>query len=162
MKTHWKKLRNLNYIGSYELMDGTENPEMTVTITKVVKEMVKQPDGKSEECTVAYLHGQKPMILNSTNSKAIESIVGSPFVEDWSGQKICLYVKKRKAFGEMVDALWVKPATKPATLQQGSKAWGAAVKYLREGGAIEDILKKYPLSEKEQEKLIEDTSRRYK
>lgn len=159
MKTHWRKLKNPNYIGSYELMDGTENPELIVRITKVVKEMVKGSDGKSEECTVAYLDGQKPFILNSTNSKAIESIIGSPFIEDWSGQTICLYVKKIKAFGEMVDALRVKAAQKKAYLVPNTKAWAHAVKYLQEGGAIEDILKKYPLSEKEQSKLIEDASR---
>ena len=94
LKTHWKKLRNPNYIGSYELMDGTDNPELIVTIDKVVKEMVKGSDGKDEECTVAYLKDQKPMILNSTNSKTIESIAKSPFIEDWNGQKVMLFVKR--------------------------------------------------------------------
>ena len=159
MKTHWKKLKNPNYIGSYELLDGSENPELIVTINKVVKESVKGSDGKSEECTVAYLDGQKPFILNSTNSKAIESIVGSPFIEDWSGQRICLYVKTIKAFGEMMEALRVKDAPKTKSLSQGSDAWNKAVQYVKNGGAIEDILKKYPLSESDQEKLIEDANR---
>ena len=158
-KTHWKKLRNPNYIGSYELMDGSDNPELIVTIEKVIKEMVKGSDGKSEECTVAYLKGQKPMILNSTNSKAIESIVGSPFIEDWSGQRICLYVKQIRAFGEMVDALRVKDAPKKQSLTPGSQAWNKAAQYLSEGGAISDILKKYPLTEEEQNKLVEDASK---
>ena len=39
MKTHWKKLRNPNYIGSYELADGDgKYNELTVTIESVLKE----------------------------------------------------------------------------------------------------------------------------
>jgi len=121
LKTHWKKLRNPNYIGSYELMDGTDNPELIVTIDKVVKEMVKGSDGKDEECTVAYLKDQKPMILNSTNSKTIESIAKSPFIEDWSGQKVMLFVKRIKAFGEFVDALRIKEAPRKQSIKQGSE-----------------------------------------
>ena len=35
-KTHFKKLRNPNYIGGWDLIDA----DKTVTITKVTKEMV--------------------------------------------------------------------------------------------------------------------------
>lgn len=44
-------------------------------------------------------------------------------------------------------------------LKQGSDAWNKAVQYVKNGGAIEDILKKYPLSESDQSKLIEDANR---
>ena len=156
LKTHWKKLRNPNYIGSYELMDGTDNPELIVTIDKVVKEMVKGSDGKDEECTVAYLKDQKPMILNSTNSKTIESIAKSPFIEDWNGQKVMLFVKRIKAFGEFVDALRIKEAPKKQSIKQGSETWLKAVKYVQDGGDISAIIKKYSLTESEQSKLVED------
>lgn len=155
-KTHWKKLKNPNYIGAYELMDGTDNPELVVTIEKVVKEMVKGSDGKSEECTVAYLVGQKPMILNTVNSKTIEAIVKSPFIEDWKGQTIMIFVKRIKAFGEWVDALRIKDAPVKQSITQGSETWLKAVKYLKDGGDIDPIVKKYSLSESDQAKMIKD------
>jgi hypothetical protein len=159
MKTHWKKLKNPNYIGAYELMDGTDNPELIVTIDKVIKESVKGSDGKSEECTVAYLVDQKPMILNTVNSKAIESIVQSPFIEDWKGFSVMLFVKRVKAFGDWVDALRIKDAPQKLSLVQGSETWVKAVKYLKEGNDISAIAKKYELSEVEQDKMIEDANR---
>ena len=87
-KTHWKKLQHPDYIGAYELMDGTPNKELTVTITKVAREQITGADGKKEECTVCYLHGQKPMILNSTNQKVMQKLFDSPYIEDWSGKKM--------------------------------------------------------------------------
>ena len=64
-KTHFKKLRNPSYIGSYELMVGTNSVELNVTIERAVKEMVQNGD-KKEEAMVIYLKGHKPMIVNST------------------------------------------------------------------------------------------------
>ena len=61
-----KKLTNPDYIGSYAFLPGEEK---NVQITKVTREIVTGPDGKQEECTVAYLRNEKPLILNSTNSK---------------------------------------------------------------------------------------------
>ncbi len=106
-KTHYKKLRNPAYIGSYELMTGEQSIELVVQMEKAVKEMVQNGD-KKEEAMVLYLKGHKPMIVNSTNAKAITSATGSPFIEDWNGKLITLYVAKIRAFGESVDALRVK------------------------------------------------------
>ena len=66
-KTHWKRLVNPNYIGVYSLDNGKD---LIVTIDKVVREQVVSTGGKKEECTVAYLRGQKPLILNRTNAKS--------------------------------------------------------------------------------------------
>ena len=106
-KTHYKRLRNPSYIGSYELMTGHEPIELVVTIEKSVKEMVQNGD-KKEEAMVIYLKGQKPMIVNSTNAKSITAALESPFIEDWAGRQITLHVVKIKAFGETVDALRVR------------------------------------------------------
>ena len=62
-KTHWKKLVNPDYLGVYSLPNGQD---ITLTVKKVVREMVKSDRG-SEECTVAhFFENQKPMILNRT------------------------------------------------------------------------------------------------
>ena len=105
-KTHWKKLNNPDYLGSYAFQPGEEK---TVTIKEVKREMVFNPSNNGkEECTVAYfVEDVKPLILNTTNCKAIAKVWGTPYIEDWSGHKITLKVKKISAFGEMVDAVRV-------------------------------------------------------
>jgi hypothetical protein len=109
MKTHWKKLTNPDYLGSY---DFEPNEKRVVTILNVTREMITGAEGKKEECTIAKLHNSKPMILNKTNCKAITKAYGTPYIEDWVNISITLYVAKVKAFGDTVDALRVE-MTKP-------------------------------------------------
>ena len=104
MKTHWRKLTNPNYLGSWSFQPGEEK---TVTIKEVKQEIVKNQNG-SEECTVVYFEEDiKPLILNKTNAEMIAKVWGTPFIEDWKGLQIILKVKKVSAFGEMVDAVRV-------------------------------------------------------
>lgn len=107
--THWKKLTNPNYVGAHDFQPGQE---LTVTIESVANEVVKCFDGKQlkeETCIVAKLKGaKKPMILNKTNAKIISRNLDSPYIEDWIGKQITLYVAKVRAFGESVEALRIK------------------------------------------------------
>lgn len=104
--THWKKLTNPNYIGAHDFQPGQE---LTITIESVGNEMVKNMDGKDESCIVARIKGaKKPLILNKTNCKLISKVLGTPYIEQWGGGKVILYVAKVKAFGEVVDAIRVK------------------------------------------------------
>lgn len=105
-KTHWKRLINPDYIGAYSLEDGKD---MNITIEKVVREMVTGTGGKKEECTVAHLRNQKPFIINRTNGKMIQKIIGSPFIEDWAGKTITVYATLTKVAGEDVECLRVRP-----------------------------------------------------
>ena len=103
-KTHWKKLTNPNYLGSYAFQPGEEK---TVTIKEVKQEIIQNQQGK-EKCTVAYFFEDvKPLILNKTNCDMIAKVWGSPYIEDWNGKQIILKVKKVSAFGDMVDAVRV-------------------------------------------------------
>lgn len=159
-KHHWKKLRNPNYIGSYELMTGSEPKDLVVVIEKAVKEHVQNGE-KKEEAMVVYLKGQKPMVCNSTNAKAIAKATGSPYIEDWVGKPITLYVAKVRAFGETVDALRVKneaPVLTLPVLSPESEKWQSAVTALKaKNTTIEAIRKSYTLSV-EHEKLLKDAS----
>jgi len=102
-KTHWKILVNPLYIGAYMV-----DKDITVRITKVVREIVKGENGKSEECTVAYLEGTKPLILNRTNSKTITKLYGTPYIEDWVGKYITIYPTTTKVAGETVECLRIR------------------------------------------------------
>lgn len=106
--THWKQLINMDYIGAYALPDGKD---LTLTIDRVVKEMVTGNNGKKEMCMVAYFKEKeyKPMILNRTNAKSITALAGSPYIEKWQGQRVTLYATTTNLGRETVECLRIRP-----------------------------------------------------
>ena len=105
--THWKKLMNPDYLGAYALEPGQD---LIVTIKSVGNEEVTGTDGKKEICSVIHFYeNYKPMILNATNNKTIAKLLKTPYIEQWVGKKIQVYVEKVKAFGEVWDALRIRP-----------------------------------------------------
>lgn len=109
-KTHWRKLVNPLYIGSYMVESDT-----TVKIIKVIREIVKGENGKSEECVVAYLEGTKPMILNRTNMKTITKLYGTPYIEDWVGKFVTIFSTTTKVAGETVSCLRIRSTVPTGT-----------------------------------------------
>lgn len=153
-KTHWKVQDNPDYLGAYSLL-GTETEELTTTIESVVIEKLKTDRGE-EPCRVAHLKGAKPIILNTTNSKMIEKIYGTPYVEDWVGKKITIEVKRIKAFGEMVDCLRIKNKKHEKvliTLIKDSVEWKAVVAGIENGYSLAQIMSKYDINPKLQIEL---------
>lgn len=150
-KTHWKKLNNYDYLGAYSLMTGDNTSELVVQIESVAQEVVTGPNNKKDECLVAKLKGQKPLILNATNAKTITKLADSPYIEDWIGLKMTLYVAQVKAFGDTVDALRIRPtAPSKPVLNQKSKGWAGAMKAIKDGSVTLDQIKsKYELSEED-------------
>ena len=106
--THWKKLTNPDYLGAYALEPGQD---LIVTIKSVANEVVTGTDGKKETCSVMhFMENVKPLVLNATNSKTITKLLKTPYIEQWAGRKIQLYVERGiKAFGDIVDAIRVRP-----------------------------------------------------
>lgn len=145
-KTHWKKLANPDYIGAYSLMESGKPEDLIVKILSVKREGVTQAGGKSEECTVAQLDNQKPFVINSTNSKTIEKIYNSPFIEDWEGKLITLYCDRTKYKGDMVDCLRVRP-TKPVIskpeLTIDNPKWNDIIKLIKSGKHKVDYFKEW-------------------
>ena len=107
-KTHWKQLQNNDWIGAYALQDGQD---LTLTIDKAMQEQVTGNNGKREMClTVHWLERDyKPMIVNRTNAKTITKVTGSPYIEDWHGKAITLYVDTTRLGGDIVECLRVRP-----------------------------------------------------
>jgi hypothetical protein len=103
--THWKKLTNPNYLGTYAL-DGED---IVATIKNIGLEIVQNAQGK-EECVVCHFLEKdlKPMIMNKTNLKAIEKVAGTPDIEKWPGIRIQVGSEKVAAFGTVTDALRVR------------------------------------------------------
>ncbi|MEX5744687.1 hypothetical protein [Massilia sp. X63] len=113
VRTHWKKLVDPRYIGAYALPNGND---LVVTIEMVRSEEITMMGGKKEVHSIMYLKGQKPMILNATNSKSIHKLYG-PYIEDWAGKQITLYGSTAKLGGEMVECLRIRPSI-PAKVKQ--------------------------------------------
>lgn len=105
-ETHWKKTFNPNYLGAYAFDPGEEK---IVTIDYVAREDITGAEGRTDNCLVAHLIGEKPLILNKTNCKAIEKLLRTPYIEEWAGARITLAVQRVKAFGEDMDAVRIKP-----------------------------------------------------
>lgn len=152
-KTHWKQLINPDYLGAYALPDGED---MTVTIDYVQNEVVTGSGGKKEECTVAHLVGQKPLILNVTNSKSIHKLYG-PYIEDWRGKQITLYASTTKLAGEMVECLRIRPKVAEKTKQNISdKRLEAAIESIRKGDyTIEKLQSCFHLTAAQESKVAE-------
>ena len=104
---HWRKSFNPNYIGAYAFQPGEEK---VVTIKATDNEEVTNQDGKKEQCLVAHFkEAEKPLILNVTNCKTIEKLAGTPDRLQWPGTGLILCVQKVKAFGEVVEAVRIRP-----------------------------------------------------
>lgn len=155
-KTHWKRLINPDYLGAYSLEVGQD---MNVTIDHVRRDMVTGVGGKKEECTIAYLKGQKPLILNNTNSKSIAKLYG-PYIEDWAGKPITLFATTTKLAGETVECLRVRPVvSKAAKPQLSDERLDAAIGKIKDGSYTrEKLQQQFALTRPQMEKLDAETA----
>jgi len=94
---HWKSLRDDRFIGSHTLIERGLK-ELEVTIIDVKKETLQSIgfNARQQDVTLAYLEGEKPLWLNKINQQTIERVLKTPFVKNWSGQKITLFVDRVK------------------------------------------------------------------
>ena len=84
--------------------------QIITTISHMAQEEVGQGQKKKP---VLYLEDQKPMVLNRTNTEALEEAFGDS--DDWPGHKIKIYCVKTQYAGKTVDGLRIEPIVpKPA------------------------------------------------
>ena len=155
-RTHWKRLINPDYIGVYALPNGGD--DMNVTIDYVQLEEITGSGGKKEDCMVAHLISQKPLILNVTNSKSIQKLYG-PYIEDWAGKDITLYASTTKLAGEIVECLRIRPSVprreKPG-IQEGRL--DNAIKQIKAGTyTVEKLESQFALTDAQKAKVQEAT-----
>lgn len=155
-KTHWKRLINPDYLGAYSLEEGRD---LTVTIEQVRRDIVVGTGGKKEECTIAHLKGQKPWILNNTNSKSVAKLYG-PYIEDWAGKLVTLYATTTKLAGETVECLRVRPVVaKPRPQKISDERLAAAIAQIKAGSYEKNTLtSKFELTPEQLEWLNAETA----
>ena len=155
MKTHWKKTMNPNYLGAYAL---EPNEDLVVEITEVKTESVMNADGRNEECLVAHLKDQKPLIVNKTNAKAISKVCRSNYIEDWKGKQIALYISNVKAFGELVEAIRVRtvPPKPKSKRKLSDDDFKKLVKAVADGSyLLEDAVANFVLNDSQRSILLQ-------
>ena len=104
-KTHFMKEYNPNYIGSWDFEQGKD---LVAKITDVKPEMITNSKGQNEEKLVMRFEGLKPLILNKTNATAASKALESPYIEDWPGHYVQLYVTKVAAFNTITEAVRIR------------------------------------------------------
>lgn len=89
--------------------------EVIVTVQKLGQGNVAMDDKPEEiKWMVKFAEFQKAMVLNSTNIRTLERLLGEE-TDDWIGKEVVLYVDENVSFGgELVGGLRLKSA-KPAT-----------------------------------------------
>lgn len=120
--TAWQSTRDVNFVGSYDLIVGVDDNNqpiykdriVTIDFVNAKEEVMDTQTNKKVEKTVAHFKDKdvKPMILNTTNKKGIETATSTIFLEKWAGKQILLTVEQVKAFGKVQPALRIKPVPK--------------------------------------------------
>lgn len=106
--------KNPNFLGSWDL-DELPNREVVLTIDRIVDAEVVT-GAQKEICTVCHWveSGYKPMILNVTNKKTICKLHKTKDTEKLRGKAVIIGIERVKAFGDVYDALRIRPRIPPA------------------------------------------------
>ena len=160
-KTHYRKAFDSPYLSSADIVEPT-----VLTIVRAVLESDKTKKTKDVFNTAYFEERElrpgeklKPMILNATNSKMLKGITGSPFLEDWVGVKVTVFVDKNVRFGkESVEGLRIAPArvTKPSLTPDKTQAWNNAKAAFKRDGSLEAVMTRMDISEAHREQLIKE------
>lgn len=160
-KTHFKKAFNSPYLSSADIVGPT-----TLTIARVALEADKTKKTKDLFNTAYFAEREirpgeklKPMILNVTNSKTLKSLTNSPFIEDWQGVKVTIYVDPNVKFGrEVMEGLRISPKAPVVAYltPDNARAWGnAKTAYIRDG-SLDAVKARVSISPEHEAKLIEE------
>lgn len=101
---------NINAAFPSKFIKAAEVPEdgLALTIDRVEVEDV---DGKGGRKPVVYFRkAKKGLVLNVTNSKKIQSIVGTAETDEWAGHAVTLYQSETEYAGETVPCIRVRGA----------------------------------------------------
>lgn len=135
--------KNPNYLGSWDL-DDAPSRELTLTIEKIVDEKVVA-DGREEICTVAYWTDKlyKPMILNVTNKKTLCKLYKTKDTDKLKGKSVIIGTDKVKAFGNVYDALRIRPRVPQVTSGDAPKCESCGKAIPPQGGMSSEQVAAY-------------------
>ena len=160
-KTHFKKAFNSPYLSSADVVG-----HMTFTIARVALETDKTKKTKDQFNTAYFaereiLPGEKlkPMILNVTNSKTLKALTGSPFIEDWQGIRVTIYVDSNVKFGrEVMEGLRISPKAPTVAwlTPDNQRQWNNAKMAYKRDGNLDAVLSRLAMSDDHQQQLMQE------
>ena len=156
-KTHYRKAFNSPYLSSADIVEP-----MVFTVKHVNLEKDKTKKTQDFFNTIYWLEKEirpgeelKPMILNATNSKTMKSLTGSPFIEDWGGTPVTVYVDPHVRFGrDTVEGLRIateRPNTVKPELKPGDRLWGNAIASYKKNKSFDEVIKHVTISDENKE-----------
>ena len=157
-ETHYRKVFDSPYLSSADIVEP-----VTLTIARVTQETDKTKKSKDVFNTAYFQEREirpgeklKPMILNATNSRTMDRITGSPFIEDWSGHRVTVYVDANVRFGkDTVEGLRIKPAAKRRVLTPADQSsWANAKTAFKRDGSLDKVLERVDMSREHIDQLI--------
>ena len=95
VKNHYRSVLKSNHLGVADLEETLERGEKLIfTIKHARQEINVAVAGKKGDFNILYFNekGIKPLVLNATNGKIIAKLAKSPFVQDWAGLTIELFI----------------------------------------------------------------------
>jgi len=106
-KTHYKSFFNSTFLNDGDF--DTERDTICV-IDRVFDLEDNTKDGKQTFTAITLSGYNKPMKAPNEVLKAINKALKTPFIEDWQGKHISVYVLKGlRAFGALHDVVRVRP-----------------------------------------------------
>ena len=160
-KTHYRKAFDSPYLSSADIVEAT-----VLTISHVSLEADRTKKTKDVFNTAHFVEKElrvgeklKPMILNASNSKTIKALTNSPFIDDWRGVRVTIYVDHNVRFGkETVEGLRISPHTpeRKALTPESGKAWTNAKAAYKRDGNLDSVLARIDMSKEHQELLISE------
>ena len=116
---HYKLLFPSLYLCAADL----RGQDVDLTIRRVVVQDIQAAGGASEKKPVMYFEEtkkkaedkgekEKCLVLNKTNAATIAKVLSDPEIDNWIGERITLYPTRAMAFGEEVDCVRVRAASK--------------------------------------------------
>lgn len=92
-KTHWRSIADTSEFLGKQHFDPDKG-DLIVTIDSLeAKEVFNGRTAKELKRILHFKESEvRPMILNKTNGEMIQTLMGTPYEEEWRGRKIALWV----------------------------------------------------------------------
>jgi len=158
-KVHYRKAFNSPYLSSADIVEPTvltiDKVELLPDRTKKTKDLFNT--AFFQEKFIREGEELKPMILNATNSRTMKNLTGKPYLDDWAGTTITVYVDpKVSMMGSIVEGLRIStepPITRKPDLLPDTKPWEHAIAAYKRDGNFDAIEKRMIVADKYKEMI---------
>ena len=97
-------MANVNEMIESKYLKQADFPDPLIVTVKGVKHIniAKEGDQPEYKWAIRYAEFGRPMLLNSTNIKALEKACGSSDTDEWTGKEVIVYNDENVSFGGQI------------------------------------------------------------